>query len=59
MKITGIISLISNLIAIVLFITGIAMFSLLETEALGWVFVCSGFVFLFVGIFLSRKDRNK
>ena len=56
MKALGIVSLILNLIATVSFLAGILLFAWVEKATLGTVFICVGFVFMGVGIYLSRKE---
>lgn len=51
-------SIIFNLCAIALFIAGIITFSREANTTLGTTFVSGGFVFLMLGIYLSRRNRN-
>ena len=58
MKRNAVFQVIFSLIATALFITGIVLFSLDEGAVYGSTAVSSGFIFLFLGIYFSRKDRK-
>ena len=58
MKRNAVFQVIFSLIAIALFITGIVLFSFEEGTVYGSTAVSSGFIFLFLGIYFSRKDRK-
>ena len=59
MKKSAIFSLVFNLCAIAMFITGIVLFSREANTTLGTTFVSGGFVFLLLGIYLTRRGEGK
>ena len=58
MKKYAVLSLIFDVVAIALFIAGMLAFKDEAQVALGGACVSAGFVFLGVGIYLSRKTRS-
>lgn len=58
MKKFAFLDIVFNVIAIVLFVVGIILLSPKINATLGYVCISFGFVFLGLGIYLSRKNRN-
>ena len=58
MKKFAFLDIVFNVIAIVLFVVGMVLLSAKLNATLGYVCISFGFVFLGLGIYLSRKNRN-